>query len=92
MSRQAPAPLDGNAAAGRLVALFAVDVTAAVGVCAGCGDRGPLGAAALYVDAPGVVMRCRGCDAVLLRVVTAPDRDWVDLHGLAVLEISRPAG
>ncbi len=92
MSTQPPAPLDGNAAAGRLTALFAVDVTTAVGECAGCGTRGPLGAAAVYLDAPGVVMRCRGCDSVMMRLVSAPDRDWVDLRGVAVLEIVHTSG
>ena len=29
-----------------------------------------------------------GCDAVLLRVVTAPDRHWLDLRGLAVLQVT----
>jgi phage FluMu protein Com len=83
--------LDGNAAAGVLGEVFAVDVTAAVGRCAGCGRVGVLADTRVYVDAPGVVVRCVGCDSVLLRVVSGPDRRWIDLRGLAVLEISLPA-
>jgi hypothetical protein len=83
--------LDGNAAAGVLSEVFAMDVTAAIGHCAGCGQQSPLGATVAYLQAPGVVLRCRGCDYVLVRVVTSPDRQWVDISGLAVLEVSRPA-
>ena len=82
--------LDGNAAAGVLSEVFAMDVTAAIGQCAGCGQQSPLGATVAYLQAPGVVLRCRGCDLVLVRVVTGPDRYWVDLSGLSVLRVMRP--
>lgn len=82
--------LDGNAAAGVLSEVFAVDVTAAIGQCAGCGNQSPLGATVAYLRAPGVVLRCRGCDHVLVRVVSGPDRFWVDLGGLSVLRVMRP--
>jgi hypothetical protein len=89
MTGHTPAPLDGNAAAGQLSDIFTVEVTAALGSCAACGARRPLGEAGVYLQAPGLVLRCRGCDGVILRVVTAPDRQWVDLRGLAGLEIAR---
>ena len=89
MSTMSGAPLDGNAAAGALSEVFAVDVTAAIGQCAGCGSRGPLGGAASYLDAPGTVLRCQSCDHVLVRVVTSPDRYWLDLRGLVVLQFAR---
>jgi hypothetical protein len=82
--------LDGNAAAGVLSEVFAVDVTTAVGHCAGCGRVAVFADTRVYVDAPGVVVRCVGCDSVLLRVVSGPDRRWVDLRGFAVLEIALP--
>ena len=81
--------LDGNAAAGVLSEVFAVDVTTAVGQCAGCGRVGVFADTRVYVDAPGTVVRCAGCDAVLLRVVTAPGRTWLDLRGLSYLQIGR---
>jgi hypothetical protein len=89
MSTMPGAPLDGNAAAGVLSEVFAVDVTAAIGQCAGCGSRGPLGGAGSYLEAPGAVLRCRSCDNVLVRVVTSPDRYWLDLRGLVVLQLVR---
>lgn len=80
-------PLDGNAAAGRLHAFFAVDLTVAVGQCAGCGQRGRLAEATAYVDAPGVVVRCRNCEGVLLRIVEAPGRAWLDMRGLRSVQV-----
>jgi hypothetical protein len=79
--------LDGNAAAGVLQEVFARDVTVAVGVCANCGARGELGSAHLYVHAPGLVLRCRICQAVLLRVVQAGERAWIDVTGVRSLEL-----
>ncbi len=91
MSTDVRSTLDGNAAAGALTEVFAVDVTAAIGQCAGCGDRGPLGGAASYLEAPGAVLRCMSCDQVLVRVVSSPDRHWLDLRGLVVLQLMRPS-
>jgi hypothetical protein len=83
----APERLDGNAAAGPLRQVFAVDLTTAVGRCAGCGRTAVLAEAHLYGRAPGLVLRCSGCDGVLLRMVTAPDRAWLDLQGLTTLQV-----
>ncbi len=82
--------LDGNAMGGLLGEVFAVDITAAVGRCAGCGRTGVLAETRVYVDAPGTVVRCVGCEAVLLRVVQSADRTWLDLRGLAVLQLANP--
>ena len=51
--------LDGNAAAGVLREVFAVDVTSAHGQCVGCGNTAPMAEARLFADAPGLVLRCR---------------------------------
>ncbi len=80
--------LDGNAAAGELRQVFAVDLTAAVGECTGCGRTGELATALLYLRAPGLVLRCPGCDGVLLRLVTAPGRMWLDMGGLRCLQLT----
>lgn len=79
--------LDGNAAAGALSELFAVDITAAIARCAGCSQTRPFADTRLYVDAPGLVARCPGCDAVLLRVVTTPTDTYLDLRGLSYLRV-----
>jgi hypothetical protein len=81
--------LDGNAAAGPLLDLFAIDLTAASGRCDHCGRVGVLADAVLYDRAPGLVLRCRGCDGVLLRIVDSGERIWLDLRGLSYLEVAR---
>jgi Family of unknown function (DUF6510) len=80
--------LDGNAAAGPLREVFAVDVTAARGECVGCGSTAPMAEARLFADAPGLVLRCAGCDGVLLRMVSGGGRRWLDVRGLAYLEFT----
>jgi phage FluMu protein Com len=79
--------VDGNVLAGALQTVFAVDVTVARGRCASCGHTGALAEARVYAAA-GLVARCAHCEAVLLRVVEAPDRTYLDLHGIALLEFS----
>jgi hypothetical protein len=41
----------------------------------------------VYQHAAGLVARCPGCDAVLIRLVRAPDRAYLDLHGMSFLEV-----
>jgi hypothetical protein len=81
--------LDGNAVGGLMLELFGVELTDAPGVCAHCGAREQLAVTDVYVDAPGVVVRCRHCQGVLMRVVHGRDRIWVDLSGVASLEVPR---
>ena len=68
--------------------VFAVDLTAARGQCEGCGSVAPMAEARLYVHAPGLVLRCAGCDAVLLRLVSGAGRRWLDVRGLAYLQFA----
>jgi hypothetical protein len=82
-----PTYLDGNAAAGALSEVFAMDVTAAITRCDGCGRTAVFAESRLYVDAPGLVARCAGCDAVLLRVVSTPSDTYLDLRGLTYLRV-----
>jgi len=78
---------DGNALAGPLREIFAVDVTAAIGRCVGCGLSGPVAELRVYQHAPGMVARCPGCDDVVLRVVRGPAEAWLDLRGTVSLRI-----
>ena len=79
--------LDGNAAAGLLRELFAMDVTAADATCVGCGSVGAVGALLEYGHAMGVVLRCAHCDAAVLRVSRTSDGFWLDLTGARVLRL-----
>ena len=79
--------LDGNAAAGELSRIFAVDITSAVGQCVNCGARGRFAEAQLYLDCPGLVARCALCGHVLLRLVTIQQRVFIDLRGMTYLTL-----
>jgi hypothetical protein len=78
--------LDGNAAAGVLQELFAVEMTTAVGTCDTCGAVREVGGLRLYRGA-GLVLRCWSCEAILMTIVTAGERSWIDLRGLRTLQL-----
>jgi hypothetical protein len=83
-------PLDGNAAAGVLAEFFLQEMTTAVTTCASCGAVRPLGELHAYLQAPGLVLRCVSCGMAQIRVVRAPERAWLDLHGIRVLQLEMP--
>ncbi len=78
--------LDGNAIAGLLHEVFGTEMTPAIGTCASCGATGPLAECVVYLRAPGTVVRCRRCTALLIVIVRVREMNCVDLRGLAALE------
>ena len=80
--------LDVNAAAGELREVFAFDVTTATGQCNSCGKTGAFAESRVYALKPGVVVRCAGCEHVLMRVVKRSGGAWLDLRGLRYLALS----
>lgn len=81
--------VDGNALAGALDQ-FVADLTSAECMCAGCGTSGPLAAALLYRQAPGMVLRCPSCTSVLLCLTDQGDRQILTVDGVRHLVISTP--
>ena len=81
---------DGNALAGHLQDVVRVDVTTATGRCTACGHTTPMAEVRVFDHAPGVVARCPTCDQVLLRLVRAPGRAWLDVRGLVYLQLPVP--
>jgi hypothetical protein len=77
--------LDGNAAAGELSKIFAIDVTTAEGKCAHCGAIRRFAEARLYMQSPGIVARCCVCEHVLLRLASVRERVFLDLRGMSHL-------
>jgi hypothetical protein len=77
--------LDGNAAAGELSRIFAVDLTAAEGQCAHCGAKKRFAEAHVYMQGPGMVARCGVCQHVLLRLANIRQRVFLDARGIAYL-------
>jgi hypothetical protein len=82
MTPQTYSYLDGNAAAGELNRIFALDITAAKGQCANCGSERHFAEAHLYMQCPGIVARCAVCKHVLLRLVDAGNRMVLDVRGM----------
>ena len=46
-----------------------------------------MGAVVVYSAGPGLVLRCRGCDSVLVKVATDGTRIWLDMSGVRTLEL-----
>jgi hypothetical protein len=80
--------LDGNAIGGILLELFGADLTAAPSVCGSCGSREEVARLDVYVHAPGIVVRCCHCEAVMIRIVQGRDRTWLDLSGTGCIELA----
>ena len=74
--------LDGNAAAGVLQEIFAVEMTTASCKCEGCGRVSPLGALNLYGGAMGTVLRCPGCETLMLCITSGPKGHYIELRGI----------
>jgi len=82
--------LDGNALGGELREIFSAEMTIARSTCASCGAVREMAELTVYVHAPGTVFRCASCDAVLVRIVRADDRIWLDPSGVSCLELRTP--
>jgi Family of unknown function (DUF6510) len=78
--------LDGNAVAGLLQEVFAVEVTTAMGTCGTCGATEPVGAVRVYRGA-GIVLRCPHCDNALIKVVKDGTRLWISFPGVRTLAV-----
>jgi Family of unknown function (DUF6510) len=81
--------LDGNAVAGLLREVFALEMTANPAKCAHCGAVGALGTLLAFTQAPGVVLRCPGCEQVMLRIVETADAIYLEARGAAYLRLAR---
>jgi hypothetical protein len=79
--------LDGNAIAGLLFETFGLEMTSSEGTCGTCGATARVAELSVYVRAPGTVVRCPACDAVLMVIVDVRGTMCVDLRGLRSLEI-----
>jgi hypothetical protein len=79
--------LDGNAVAGLLREIFAVEMTTARGTCNGCGAVDAVGAVHVYHGA-GIVLRCPHCHDPLVKIVKDGTRMWIDMRGLRTLELT----
>lgn len=79
--------LDGNAVAGLLQEVFAVEMTTAIGTCGTCGATEAVGAIHVYRGA-GIVLCCPHCDNVLVKIVKDDERVWMGFPGVRTLEVA----
>lgn len=79
---------DGNALAGPLSEIFALDMTSAESVCAGCGKTGPVATLRVYWHASDAIVRCPGCEQVMFRLVSTGNQLCLDVSGLSRLTFS----
>jgi hypothetical protein len=60
-------------------------VRTARATCANCGTTRAVGALLVYAHGMGVVMRCPGCESVVLRVARPRKQVWLDLTGVQLV-------
>ncbi len=81
--------LDGNAVAGVLHDIFALEMTASPTECAHCGNVSEIGGLLAFTQAPGAVLRCPVCEHVMLRIAETPDAIYLDARGAAYVRLRR---
>ena len=81
--------VDGNALAGPLSDVFAVDVTTVVATCRECGLAAPLAEADVELDSACAIVRCRGCTRTLFTALRTEQGDLrIVLASMAELRIA----
>jgi hypothetical protein len=81
--------LDGNALAGLLHELFAIEMTIAPVECDSCGRIGELGSLWAFAESPGYILRCPVCQNIVMRMTVTPDQIYLDARGAAYLRIPK---
>ena len=81
--------LDGNALAGLLHELFDAEMTIAPVECGSCGRIGELGSLWAFAESPGYILRCPGCQNIILRMTITPSEIYLDARGAAYLRIPK---
>jgi len=82
-----PLMLDGNAVAGLLQEVFAVEMTTAIATCGTCGAADAVGATHVFRGA-GIVMRCPHCDNALVTIVEDDARVWIGFAGVRTVQLT----
>ena len=80
--------LDANATACLLFEIFGTEMTAEPTECANCGNEGEIGTLLAFTHGPGVVLRCSGCESVVLRIVRTPEAIYLDSRGAVYLRLT----
>jgi hypothetical protein len=81
--------VDGNALAGLLREVFVHEMTSAQVKCEGCRAIEPLGAQHVYMNAPGIVVRCCHCEGVLLTITRRDGSYMIGFQHIGWLDIEK---
>jgi hypothetical protein len=81
--------LDANATAGLLYEIFGAEMTASPTECAHCGREGEIGTLLAFTRGPGIVLRCSGCENIVIRIAQTPEAIYLDARGAVYLRIGR---
>ena len=81
--------LDANATAGVLYEIFGAEMTASPTECAHCGKEGEIGTLLAFTHGPGIVLRCSGCENVVIRIVQTSEAIYLDARGAVYLKLAR---
>jgi hypothetical protein len=81
--------LDGNAVAGLLQEIFAMEVTASPAECANCGNISAVGGLVAYTQVPGAILRCPACSSVMMRIVETPRGILFEARGMMHLKLKK---
>ena len=83
--------LDANATAGLLYEIFGVEMTASPTECANCGNEAEMGTLLAFTHGPGIVLRCSGCEQVVLRIIQTPNEILLDARGAVYIRLEKRA-
>jgi|tagenome__1003787_1003787.scaffolds.fasta_scaffold20174992_1 hypothetical protein len=79
--------VDGNAVAGTLTQVLAVEPTMVLTACARCGASNRVGAMPAYQHGMGAILTCPGCAAVMIRIGSPSGRVVLDLRGVRWMQV-----
>ena len=77
--------LEGNVAAHLLQRIFVPDITLAKIRCDSCDCVCDVGSLTLHASPMGAVLKCKACDADLMRAVNTPHGLWLEMTGARYL-------
>ena len=80
--------VDGNVLSGILHEVFSMEMTTSPMECSHCGYYGEMGSFLAFVCSPGVVLRCPGCENIILRIVSTPDAIYLDARGTVYMRLA----
>ena len=80
--------LDGNSVGGLLETIFGQEMTVVPTECSNCGNEAELGALLAFTQGPGIVLRCKACKEVMLRLVETPKGIIFEARGAAHFKLA----